>query len=157
MNRIAAILPFKNILLDVDCSSKKRIFEYLGLFFENQWGLPASSVSDHLFARERLGSTGLGRGVAIPHGRIKALKHPIAAFIRLQKPIAFDAPDDEPVRLVLALLVPEAATQAHLEILSEVAELLSDAHLRTILSTASHASEVHQLIQDWAPATVPHE
>jgi len=157
MNRIAAILPFENILLDVDCSSKKRIFEYLGLFFENQWGLPASIVSDHLFARERLGSTGLGRGVAIPHGRIKALKHPIAAFMRLHNPIAFDAPDDEPVRLILALLVPEAATQAHLEILSEVAELLSDTHLRTLLTTATLASEVHHLIKDWAPAKVPHE
>ena len=84
-------------------------------------------ITDSLFARERLGSTGLGHGVAIPHGRIKGLKAPMAAVFQLASPIGFDAPDEQPVNLLIFLLVPEAATQKHLEILSEIAELLSDA------------------------------
>ncbi len=87
-------------------------------------------ITDNLFARERLGSTGLGHGVAIPHGRIKGLKAPMAALFQLAHPIGFDAPDELPVNLLIFLLVPEAATQKHLEILSEIAELLSDAPLR---------------------------
>jgi len=153
MNRIAAILPVKNILLDVDCSSKKRVFERIGLFFENQWSIPAALVSDHLFARERLGSTGLGHGVGIPHGRIKSLKQPLAAFVRLTTPIGFDAPDDQPVQLLFVLLVPEVATQVHLEILSEVAELLSDCALRLRLLHAAQSDEVQQIIQSWTPTT----
>ena len=110
-----------------------------------------ATVTDNLFARERLGSTGLGHGVAIPHGRIKGLKNPLAAVIRLGQPIPFDAPDDEPVNLLIFLLVPEAATQRHLEILSEIAELLSDRDLRERLKTESDAKTVHDLIERWQP------
>ena len=108
-------------------------------------------MSDNLFARERLGSTGLGHGVAIPHGRIKGLKNPLAAVARVQQPIAFDAPDDEPVSLLIFLLVPEAATQRHLEILSEIAEMLSDRELRERLKTEVDAAKVHELISNWEP------
>ena len=127
MNRLAAILPASNVLVDVDASSKKRIFEQAGLLFENNHSISRALVTDNLFARERLGSTGLGHGVAIPHGRIKGLKNPLAAVLRVQQHIGFDAPDDEPVSLLIFLLVPEAATQRHLEILSEIAEMLSSA------------------------------
>jgi PTS system nitrogen regulatory IIA component len=89
--------------------------------------------------------------VAIPHGRIKGLKSPLAAVLRLQQPIAFDAPDDEPVSLLIFLLVPEAATQRHLEILSEIAEMLSDRALRENLKTQADAGALHQLIADWQP------
>ena len=108
-------------------------------------------MTDNLFARERLGSTGLGHGVAIPHGRIKGLKNPLAAVVRLTHPIPFDAPDDEPVSLLIFLLVPEAATQRHLEILSEIAELLSDRELRERLKTEPDAAQVHSLIERWQP------
>ena len=108
-------------------------------------------VADNLFARERLGSTGLGHAVAIPHGRIKGLKNPLAAVVRVQQPIPFDAPDDEPVSLLIFLLVPEAATQRHLEILSEIAEMLSDRDLRERLKTEPDAAGVHKLISDWEP------
>ena len=151
MNRLAAILPASNVLVNVDASSKKRVFEQAGLLFENQHAIARSTVTDNLFARERLGSTGLGHGVAIPHGRIKGLKSPLAAVLRLQQPIAFDAPDDEPVSLMIFLLVPEAATQRHLEILSEIAEMLSDRALRENLETQAEAGTLHQLIADWQP------
>ena len=151
MNRLAAILPASHVLVGVEASSKKRAFEQAGLLFENAHQIARSTITDNLFARERLGSTGLGHGVAIPHGRIKGLKNPLAAVLRLEQAIPFDAPDDEPVNLLIFLLVPEAATQRHLEILSEIAEMLSDRTLREQLKTELESARVHQLIHDWAP------
>ncbi|RCX10944.1 PTS sugar transporter subunit IIA [Extensimonas vulgaris] len=152
MNRLAAILPVTQVLVGVDATSKKRAFEEAGLLFESQQGLSRALITDSLFARERLGSTGLGHGVAIPHGRIKGLKAPMAAVFQLQKPIGFDAPDEQPVSLLIFLLVPEAATQKHLQILSEIAELLSDANLREKLKTSTDAAELHDLIARWQSA-----
>ena len=92
MNRLASILPAAQVLVSVDATSKKRAFEEAGLLFENLHGLSRALITDSLFARERLGSTGLGHGVAIPHGRIKGLKAPMAALFQLASPIGFDAP-----------------------------------------------------------------
>ena len=97
MNRLAAILPAPQVLVDVEATSKKRAFEEAGLLFEQLHNLNRATITDSLFARERLGSTSLGHGVAIPHGRIKGLKSPMAALFRLAKPIVFDAPDEHPV------------------------------------------------------------
>jgi PTS system nitrogen regulatory IIA component len=152
MNRLAAILPAAQVLAHVDATSKKRAFEEAGLLFENLHGLSRALITDSLFARERLGSTGLGHGVAIPHGRIKGLKTPMAAVFQLAQPIGFDAPDEQPVKLLIFLLVPEAATQKHLEILSEIAELLSDADLRERLQASASAEELHGLIAGWQSA-----
>jgi PTS system nitrogen regulatory IIA component len=152
MNRLAAVLPAANVQVNVDATSKKRLFEQAGLLFENQHGMARALVTDNLFARERLGSTGLGHGVAIPHGRIKGLKHPLAAVLRVQQPIGFDAPDDEPVSLLIVLLVPEAATQRHLEILGEIAEMLSERDLREQLKTDNDPAVIHHLISSWQPA-----
>ena len=149
MNRLSQILPPAQVMVGVEATSKKRAFEEAGLLFENQQGLNRAVITDSLFARERLGSTGLGHGVAIPHGRIKGLKAPMAAVFQLHTPIGFDAPDEQAVALLIFLLVPEAATQKHLEILSEIAELLSDAVLREKLKTATEAPALHQLIATW--------
>lgn len=149
MNRLASILSAEQVLVQVDVSSKKRAFEEVGLLFENLHGLSRALVTDSLFSRERLGSTGLGHGVAIPHGRIKGLKAPMAAVIQLAKPIGFDSPDEQAVGLMIFLLVPEAATQKHLEILSEIAEMLSDVGLREQLLTIQDASALYQRIANW--------
>jgi PTS system nitrogen regulatory IIA component len=149
MNRLSHILSAEQVLVQVEASSKKRAFEEAGLLFERLHGLSRALVTDSLFSRERLGSTGLGHGVAIPHGRIKGLKAPMAAVFQLAAPIVFDAPDEQPVALLIFLLVPEAATQKHLEILSEIAELLSDAALREKLSNCADAGELHGLIAGW--------
>ena len=149
MNRLSSILPATQVLVSVEATSKKRAFEEAGLLFEQLHGLNRAAVTDSLFARERLGSTGLGHGVAIPHGRIKGMKTPMAAVFQLAQPIGFDAPDELPVNLLIFLLVPEAATQKHLEILSEIAELLSDASLREQLKTTQEAGQLHQLIASW--------
>jgi len=149
MNRLASILSAAQVLVHVDVSSKKRAFEEAGLLFENLHGLSRALVTDSLFSRERLGSTGLGHGVAIPHGRIKGLKSPMAAVFQLANPIGFEAPDEQPVDIMIFLLVPEAATQKHLEILSEIAEMLSDATLREKLVGSQSSAELHRLISDW--------
>jgi PTS system nitrogen regulatory IIA component len=87
--------------------------------------------------------------VAIPHGRIKGLKSPMAAVFQLAQAIGFDAPDEQPVNLLIFLLVPEASTQKHLEILSEIAELLSDTALRETIKTCGDAAELHRIISTW--------
>ena len=154
MNRLASILPESQVLVGVEATSKKRAFEEAGLLFENLHGLSRALITDSLFARERLGSTGLGHGVAIPHGRIKGLKAPMAAVLQLAQPIGFDAPDEQPVGLLIFLLVPEAARQKHLEILSEIAELLSDSGLRERIKAAGSVPELHGLIAQWQSAQV---
>jgi PTS system nitrogen regulatory IIA component len=151
MSLVAKLLPPANVLLDLQVSSKKRLFEQVGLLFENNHGIGRSLVFDSLFARERLGSTGLGQGVAIPHGRIKGLKDALGAFVRLAQPVAFDAPDAKPVTLLFVLLVPEQATEKHLQILSELAQMFSDRALREALATAADAEALHQRIIAWQP------
>ncbi|GAB2477211.1 MAG: PTS sugar transporter subunit IIA [Comamonas sp.] len=153
MNCLASILPPAQVLVSVDVTSKKRAFEEAGLLFESLHGLSRALVTDSLFARERLGSTGLGHGVAIPHGRIKGLKSPMAAVFQLARPIGFDAPDEQPVSLLIFLLVPEAATQQHLEILGEIAELLSNGALRDQMKVTANAQELHDMIAHWQSAS----
>jgi PTS system nitrogen regulatory IIA component len=152
MNHFSQILSVENVILDLDVSSKKRAFEQAGLLFENNCGIARSTVSDNLFARERLGSTGLGHRVAVPHGRIKGLKAPLAAFVRLAAPIPFESPDGEPVNLLIFLLIPDHVTQQHLEILSEIAEMFSDESFRTVLATAADAATAHARLITWQPS-----
>lgn len=151
MTQISRLLPQTNVLLDLEASSKKRVFEQAGLLFENNHGIERAKVFDSLFMRERLGSTGLGQGVAIPHGRIKGLKEAIAAFVRLAEPVAFDAPDGRPVNLLVFLLVPEQASQQHLDLLSELAQMLSDKAFRERLAIAPDAATLHSLLATWQP------
>ncbi len=153
MNHFSQILPPANVVLDLDVSSKKRAFEQAGLIFENNCGIARSTVSENLFARERLGSTGLGHGVAVPHGRVKGLKSPLAAFVRLQEPIPFESPDGQPVKLLVFLLIPDNVMQQHLEILSEIAEMFSDANFREVLSTSQDAAALHARLITWQPNT----
>ena len=151
MNLISPLLPVSNILLDLDVSSKKRVFEQVGLLFENNLSIARSVVFDSLFAREKLGSTGLGQGIAIPHGRIKGLKEAVGALVRMRQPIPFDAPDGQNVNLIFVLLVPDRATDLHLQILSELAQIFSDKPFRERLLSAPDAAQLHQLIAEWQP------
>src|ERR1044071_3111531 len=149
MSLVAKLLSERHVVADLHVSSKKRLFEQAGLLFENQDGIGRSGVFDSLFAREKLGSTGLGQGIAIPHGRIKGLKDAIGAVVRTQQPIPFDAPDGQNVSIVFVLLVPDRATDMHLQILSELAQMFSDKSFREKLLAAPTASEVHRLITQW--------
>ena len=148
MNPLINILPSGQVLLDLESSSKKRVFEQVGALFETHLGLSRAVVFDSLFAREKLGSTGLGQGVAIPHGRIKGLKQAAGAFVRLKTPVSFDAPDGRPVNLLFFLLVPEQATEHHLEILSELAQRFSERPFRDALAAASDSAAVIALFHN---------
>lgn len=151
MNRINPLLLESNILLGADAATKKRLFEQVAEMFEQHAQLSRSVVFDSLTARERLGSTGLGQGIAIPHGRIKGLKQALGAFIRPQQPIPFDAPDGRPVSQVFVLLVPEHATEEHLQLLSELAQMFSDKAFRETLATVTEPSALHALFSSWEP------
>jgi PTS system nitrogen regulatory IIA component len=151
MSLVAKLLNASHVLVDLPVSSKKRLFEQAGLLFENQDGIARGVVFESLFARERLGSTGLGQGVAIPHGRIKGLKEAQGALLRLAQPVPFDAPDGQPVTLAFVLLVPEKATEKHLQILSELAQMFSDRALREAMARAPDAAALLELVTTWQP------
>ena len=149
MSLISQLLPLSNVVVDLDASSKKRVFEQACLLFENNQGIARSTVFDSLFTRERLGSTGLGQGIAIPHGRIKGLKDAAGAFLRLATPVQFDAPDGRPVDMLFVLLVPEQANETHLQLLSELAQMFSDREFRETLHGAADAAQIHSLFVNW--------
>lgn len=141
MNLITKILPIDNIVLDMDVSSKKRLFEESASILEARLGVGAEGIFECLFAREKLGSTGLGQSTAIPHGRMKGVKETMGIFVRVKEPIDFDAPDGKPVRLFFILLVPEDATSQHLEVLSELANIFSSKESREALLNAQSREE----------------
>lgn len=150
MNQIAHLLDTSQIALDLDVPSKARLFETVGRMFA-QGGLDATSIAASLAAREKLGSTGLGQGIAIPHGRIKGLKEARGAFVRLREPVAFDAPDGKPVSQVFVLLVPEQATDLHLQLLSELAQMFSERAFRDRLASARDPDDLLALLRAWEP------
>ena len=145
MNPITHLLPENHILLGLEASSKKKLFEEAGQLLANNGGIDRALVFDNLLAREKLGSTGLGQGVAIPHGRVKGLKETVGAFIRLAEPIDFDAPDKRPVNLVFILLAPEQATETSLQVLAALASWFANRDFRENLAAASVAASVREL------------
>jgi PTS system nitrogen regulatory IIA component len=152
VNNVAQLLSPEDILLDLDVSSKKRVFEEVGRLLEQRHGLAQTQVIDSLSAREKLGSTGLGQGVALPHARIKHLGHAMAAFVRLKLPIPFEAPDGKPVSEILVLLMPEHATEEHLQLLAEVAQMFCDRSFREQLRMGVDAEGVCHAFADWTPS-----
>ena len=153
---IARLLPSANVVLDLDLASKRRVFDEAGLLFQNNQGIARATVFDSLFARERLGSTGLGQGVAIPHGRIAKLTAPVGAFLRLKEAIPFEAPDAKPVNLLFFVLVPEKATDTHLQILASLAEMFADASMRNTLASLANAAEVHHALTNFNADATPY-
>ncbi|MFM1870216.1 MAG: IIA-like nitrogen-regulatory protein PtsN [Pseudomonadota bacterium] len=149
MNALAQLITPSNIALDIDASSQEEIFAFVGSLFEKNHGISAKLVQSCLQDRESLGSTGLGKGVAIPHGRVKSLTSAHIAFIRTRNGIEFKAPDGEPVRVSVIMLVPDAATQTHLEILSQVAQILSDTSTKELLFSESSPDNIYQLLTAW--------
>jgi PTS system nitrogen regulatory IIA component len=148
-NAIAAILTPADILLDVDVPTKNRALEEAARHVAARHGLANDGVHASLVEREKFGSTALGRGIAIPHARVTGLSQPIAAFVRLKWAIAFDAPDGRPVSDMLCLLVPRRATEAHLLLLAEVAEMFCDKSFREELRSRVHAADVHEAFVRW--------
>lgn len=144
---ISDLLNPERILCNVHSSSKKRLLEIISKeLARNNDDLDQRHVFESLCARERLGSTGLGKGVAIPHGRIKGSRDVQASFIRLNKPLAFDSIDGEPVDLLFALAVPEDCSEDHLKLLAQVAELFSNPELLQQLREAESPGRLLKLL-----------
>ncbi len=150
MNLIAPLITPDTTLLDVSFTSKKKLFEHAADLFARLYGLKTSDIFSSLFERERLGSTALGHGIAIPHGRIKGLKDACGAFYRLRSPLEFDAPDNQPVSLCFILLVPKDANERHLQILGELAHLFGDEAMRTEMLGAAAPSDLIALLGSWS-------
>ena len=151
-NAIAAVLSPDDILLDLAAYSKQRAFEDVSRFVAARHGLPDEDVLASLLEREEIGSTALGQGFAIPHARVPGLSRPIAAFVRPEIPIPFDAPDGKPVSDLLVLLVPQRATEAHLLLLAEAAEMFCDVSFRERLRACGDAVAVHSTFAQWRPS-----
>lgn len=149
MNQIAALLNPKRILLDIDVSDKYALFDRLAALLASDMGVNAHVIAESLLEREQMGSTGLGHGLAVPHGRIKGIRAAHGALVRLNPPIDFDAIDDNPVNLLFFLFVPTRATDEHLQLLSEIAQMFGDTILRERLLKGSDALEILTLLQKW--------
>jgi len=147
---ISDYLSAQSIEIRCQTSSKKRLLEKMaGLLLKGHPDLDRKTVCQILTERERLGSTGIGHGVAIPHGRVNGLDQPIGALAILGTPVDFDAIDQQPVVLSFGLLVPAEANEEHLRILAFLARILNQQELREKLIAAGSAEEAHQLLVSW--------
>jgi len=150
MQVLAKLLTPGRTIRRASGGSKKRLFETIAkIVSADQLSLPTAEVFGHLIAREKLGSTGLGQGIAIPHCRIGNCTHPLGALVTLDEAVDFDAPDDLPVDLLFVLLVPEEAHDQHLEILAGVAGLFRQEAFCKALRGAADASELHRIATTW--------
>lgn len=141
------ILAPERVRSNVPAGSRKRTLQVLGeIFADADPELSALSVFDRLVARERLGSTGLGEGCALPHARVPGLGRTLAAFLRLRAGVDFDSPDHEPVDLVFGLLVPEESTDEHLEILAAIAGVFSDARVRSSIRSVEEPTRIREVL-----------
>lgn len=150
MNLIAPLITPDTVLLDMSFTSKKKLFEHAAELLGETHGLKSTDIFTSLFERERLGSTALGYGIAIPHGRIKGLKDATGAFYRLKNPLEFEAPDNQPVSLCFILLVPKDANERHLQILGELAQLFGDDAMRAKMLAAATPLELVALLEAWS-------
>ena len=149
---IAQLMSRDHVLLGLDVADRQALFDELGRFFQQRYGLPADAVTAGLAAREAMGSTGLGQGVAVPHGQIKGLREAMVLYVRPATPIAFDAPDGKPVGDIVVLLVPKWTNTAHLRLLAEVAERFCDQQFREQLHACEDEHAVCQLFVEYEAA-----
>ena len=150
MNLIAPLLSLDTTLLDLSFTSKKKLFEHAADLCAQTYGLKSTDIFTSLFERERLGSTALGYGIAIPHGRIKGLADACGALYRLSTPLDFDAPDNQPVSLCFILLVPKDANERHLQILGELAQLFGDEAMRADMLAAATPDDLLAMLNAWS-------
>lgn len=150
--QVSELLDIDRISCDHHAASKKRVLEQLSrLIADSQTDLSQIQVFDSLISRERLGSTGFGHGVAIPHGRVKDNSKTIAAMVKLQEGVDYDAVDNQPVDLFFALLVPENSTEEHLQLLAQLAEMFSDREFIAKLRASADAQTLLDILKTWHP------
>jgi nitrogen PTS system EIIA component len=153
---LAQLISKDHVLLGLQAADRHALFAELGRFFEQRHGLPAAAVTAGLEAREALGSTGLGQGVAVPHGQIKGVREALAVYVRPAVPIPFDAPDGRPVSDMVVLLVPQWANSTHLRLLADVAQHFCDHHFREQLHACNDAKAVCRLFANYDAMDTAH-
>lgn len=144
---ISALLSPQKIFLDTEISSKKKLLELIANIVADQTQLSESKIYNNLLNRERLGSTGLGQGFAVPHARMDNLDQTVGCFFRLKEAVKFEAPDNQPVDLVFTIIIPQEATEEHLIILSSLAGIFSRADVCEAIRNASSKDEIEDIIQ----------
>lgn len=142
------LITLDRIVCNPDIHSKKRALEKLSELLASACDQPSSAIFDKLIERERLGSTGLGQGIALPHGRLGSGEHVIAAFVKLPEAIAFESADGQPVDLLFALLVPEAKNNEHLQTLAAIAKFFQDESNQSIIRKAESAEAIYRILQN---------
>ena len=148
--QLSEFINVNRIKNDVNVLSKKRALEELShLITQDQTQLNATGIFESLISRERLGSTGVGYGIAIPHGRIKNCENLTGALIKLEQGIDFDAIDNQPVDILFALIVPEESTDEHLQVLALLASMFNDESFRLKLRQSKNVEEIYKLLTEW--------
>ena len=148
--QLVDLLTPSRVVADARATSKKRLLESLSKLLDERGTSDSErAIFDSLCRREKLGSTGLGSGVALPHGRTKEVVKGVGAFVRLAEPVDFGSPDTQKVDLVFALVVPEHFTDQHLVLLAQLAQLFSDAELVAALRRARNSAELYALLAGW--------
>ncbi|EAR52981.1 PTS IIA-like nitrogen-regulatory protein PtsN [Oceanicola granulosus HTCC2516] len=150
--QLADILDVHGVKVLASCSSRKRLFHDLGEMAHSTFGLEPGKVIEALLEREALGPTAVGHGVALPHARLDGIDRVRGLFLRLEKPLDFDAIDRQPVDLVFALLAPEAAGVEHLKALATVSRTLRDQAICAKLRANAEPATLHAILTE-APAT----
>ena len=143
---LADILAERGVLYCTSISSKSQLFDELAGRAAELTGVPVQTIAEAVQTREDLGSTGLGNGIAIPHGKIAGLKNVTALFARLEEPIDFDAVDDQPVDIVVMLLAPAGAGADHLKALSRFARILRTEEVVNQLRRNTDPARIHALL-----------
>jgi PTS system nitrogen regulatory IIA component len=146
--QLSEFLSPDRVLAGVKASGKKQILQFLTELAAEHTQLDAHDLMDTLLAREKLGSTGVGHGVAIPHGKNEALEELIGFFVLLERPVPFDAIDQEPVDLVFLLLAPTTAGAQHLKALATISRLMRDDNVVEKIRNATHADAIYALLTD---------
>ncbi|MFU0505946.1 PTS IIA-like nitrogen regulatory protein PtsN [Pseudaminobacter sp. NGMCC 1.201702] len=145
---LSDLIEVPAIMPALKANSKKHLLQLLAERAALVTGIPEREVFDTILQRERLGSTGVGNGIAIPHGKLAGVKHITGVFARLETPVEFEALDDQPVDLVFLLLAPEGAGADHLKALSRIARILRDADTVAKIRGTRDAAAIHTLLSD---------
>ena len=143
---ISSLLATNRIFTDADISSKKRLLEFIAEQAAEELSLPTSSIYNKLLERERLGSTGLGKGIAVPHARLGNIKAPHACLVKLKQAINYDAMDKQKVDLIFVLFIPEESTEEHLQILASLAKIFSQKTVTEKIRISQSANDIIQII-----------
>lgn len=149
MTLISSLINLGTVLLDQEVVSRKRLFEEASLLFESAHGIPHTDAFEAMIAREKLGCTCLGRGTAIPHGRLEELEKPAVCFVRTKTALALDAPDGKPVQLFFFVLIPENNREQYKLLMKEIRLLLEDKEMRQKLTVCDTPLNVCETIAGW--------